>query len=130
MFLVVIVLSDQDISSILSSCWSSELSSRIQDVVSKNEICTTEFFKDHDKLRSGIITENQFVCGLSLCCGQLAHLTCEKIQRIADHFRTEDGRVWYEGFCDMMENAYNVPNLEKNPTTSVYRPPRGHLSRV
>ena len=87
-----------------------------------------EFFKDHDKLRSGIITENQFVCGLSLCCGQLAHLTCEEIQRIADHFRTEDGRVRYKGFCDMMENAYNVPNLEKNPTMSVYRPPRGHLS--
>ena len=30
----------------------------------------------------------------------------------------------------MMENAYNEPDLEKKPTTSVYRPLRGHLSRV
>jgi Ca2+-binding EF-hand superfamily protein len=102
---------------------------RIQDVVYKNGIRTTEFFKDHDKLRSGVITENQFVCGLSLCCGQLAHLTREEIQKIVDHFRTEDGRVRYKGFCDVMENTYNVPDLERKPTTQVYRPPRGHLSR-
>ena len=30
----------------------------------------------------------------------------------------------------MMENAYNEPYLETKPTTSVYRPLRGHLSRV
>lgn len=30
-----------------------------RDVVYKNGIRTTEFFEDHDKLRSGIITENQ-----------------------------------------------------------------------
>ena len=28
-------------------------------VVYKNGIRTTEFFRDHDKLRSGVITENQ-----------------------------------------------------------------------
>ena len=31
----------------------------IRVVVYKNGIRTTEFFRDHDKLRSGIITENQ-----------------------------------------------------------------------
>ena len=30
-----------------------------RDAVYKNGIRTTEFFKDHDKLRSGIITETQ-----------------------------------------------------------------------
>ena len=29
-----------------------------------------------------------------------------------------------------MENAYNEPDLERKPTTTVYRPLRGHLSRV
>lgn len=43
---------------------------------------------------------------------------------------SQDGRVRYKEFCDMMENAYNEPDLEKKPTTSVYRPLRGHLSRV
>ena len=35
--------------------------SKIGNVVFKNGIRTTEFFKDHDKLNSGVITENQ-VC--------------------------------------------------------------------
>ena len=32
---------------------------RIRDAMYKNGIRTTEFFRDHDKLRSGVITENQ-----------------------------------------------------------------------
>lgn len=36
----------------------------------------------------------------------------------------------YKEFCDLMENAYNEPELEKKPTTTVVRPLRGHLSRV
>ena len=59
-----------------------QIFAKIRDVVYKNGIRTTEFFKDHDKLRSGVITENQFVCGLSLCCGQLAHLNREEIQKV------------------------------------------------
>ena len=65
-----------------------EIFAKIRDVVYKNGIRTTEFFKDHDKLRSGVITENQFVCGLSLCCGQLAHLNREEIQKIVEQYRT------------------------------------------
>ena len=33
--------------------------SKIGNVVFKNGIRTTEFFKDHDKLNSGVITHNQ-----------------------------------------------------------------------
>ena len=36
-----------------------EIFQRIRDAVYKNGIRTTEFFRDHDKLRSGVITENQ-----------------------------------------------------------------------
>ena len=38
-----------------------QILSNIGNVVFKNGIRTTEFFKDHDKLNSGVITENQ-VC--------------------------------------------------------------------
>ena len=107
-----------------------DIFARIRDVVYKNGIRTTEFFKDHDKLRSGVITENQFICGLSLCCGQLAHLSREEIQMVVEHFKTKDGSVRYKGFCDIMENSYNVPNMEKNPTVEVFRPLQGQLSRV
>ena len=36
-----------------------QILSKISNVVFKNGIRTTEFFKDHDKLNSGVITENQ-----------------------------------------------------------------------
>jgi Ca2+-binding EF-hand superfamily protein len=106
-----------------------EIFQRIRDAVYKNGIRTTEFFRDHDKLRSGVITENQFICGLSLCCGRTAHLSRDDIQTVVNHYRNTDGRVRYKEFCDMMENAYNEPDLEKKPTTTVHRPLRGHLSR-
>ena len=32
--------------------------------------------------------------------------------------------------CDLMENSYNMPNLEQNPTMQVHRPLREQLSRV
>ena len=76
-----------------------------RDVVYKNGIRTTEFFRDHDKLRSGIITENQFICGLSLCLGQRAQLQREEIHKIVEHYRSSDGRVKYKEFCDLMENS-------------------------
>ena len=40
-------------------CNIDEIFRRIRDAVYKNGIRTTEFFRDHDKLRSGVITENQ-----------------------------------------------------------------------
>lgn len=103
---------------------------KIRTAVYKNGVRTTEFFRDHDKLRSGVITENQFVCGLSLCCGTIANLSRDEIQQVVDYYRTEDGRVRYKGFCDVMENAFTEPELEKKPTTQMFRPPVGALMKV
>lgn len=102
---------------------------RIRVAVYKNRVRTTEFFKDYDKLRTGIITENQFVCGLSLAIGKEAQLTRPDIQKIVEFYKLDDGRVQYKEFCDMMENAFNVPDLEKKPTLEVTRPPDGLLGR-
>nr|XP_002123656.3 uncharacterized protein LOC100183292 [Ciona intestinalis] len=102
---------------------------QIRVAIYKNGIRTTEFFKDHDKLRSGVITENQFICGLSLGCGKEAHLTKKEIAKLAEHYKTLDGRVQYKAFCDIMENAFNVPGLEKKPTIHPVSPPSGALTR-
>lgn len=102
---------------------------KIRVAVYKNGIRTTEFFRDHDKLRSGVITENQFICGLSLACGKEAQLSKAEIQAVANHYLSADGRVHYKEFCDIMENTFNVPGLEKLPTTHPLRPPRGALTR-
>ena len=73
--------------------------------VHKYRVRPIEFFKDYDKLRSGVITENQFVCGLSLALGKEAQLSRPQIQKVMEYYRIPDGRVGYKGFCDMMENG-------------------------
>ncbi|XP_011673543.2 uncharacterized protein LOC594672 [Strongylocentrotus purpuratus] len=107
-----------------------QIFSKIQVAIHKFGIRTPEFFRDHDKLRSYIITENQFKCGLLLCVGNKVSLTRDEVQKLVDYYKRPDGRVHYKEFCDLMENAFNDPNLEKKPTTEVYRPRRGELSRT
>ncbi|XP_064617922.1 uncharacterized protein LOC135482031 [Liolophura sinensis] len=103
---------------------------KIMVAVYKNGIRTTEFFRDHDPLRSGIITENQFICGLALAVGKEAQLSRGEIQKVVEFYRQSDGRVAYKDFCDIMENAFNTPHLEKKPTHTVTRPLRGALTRT
>ncbi|XP_072165025.1 uncharacterized protein [Diadema setosum] len=103
---------------------------KIQMAVHKFGIRTPEFFRDHDKLRSYVITENQFKCGLLLCVSNKVELSRDEVQKVVDHYKMPDGRVHYKEFCDLMENAFNDPHLEKKPTTDVYRPRRGELSRT
>lgn len=102
---------------------------KLRVAVFKNGIRSLEFFRDHDKLRSGIITENQFICGLSLAAGKEAQLTRQEIQKIVQFYHIPDGRVRYREFCDMLENTFNIPDLEKKPTEEVQRPQRGTLFR-
>lgn len=78
---------------------------KIRVAVFKNRVRTIEFFKDYDKLRSGVITDNQFVCGLSLAIGKEAQLSRGEIQKVVEFYKTDDLRVRYKEFCDMMENG-------------------------
>lgn len=51
------------------------------------------------------MTENQFLCGLSLAVGKQAQLSRMEMQKISNFYKTADGRVQYKEFCDMMENG-------------------------
>ena len=82
-----------------------EILGRIQVAVHKYGIRTTEFFCDHDKLRSGVITKNQFVCGLMLCIKERVTLTKGEVQKIVDYYVNPDDRVRYMDFCHTMENG-------------------------
>ncbi|KAK7507459.1 hypothetical protein BaRGS_00001394 [Batillaria attramentaria] len=106
-----------------------EIFDKLRVAIFKNGIRSLEFFKDHDKLRSGIITENQFICGLVLAAGKEAQLSRAEIQKIVEFYRVPDGRVRYREFCDMLENTFTIPDLEKKPTEEVSRPLRGTLFR-
>ena len=88
-----------------------EIFEKIRVAVFKNGIRTTEFFRDHDKLRSGIVTESQFKCGLSLAVGKEAQLSRAEIQKVVEYYRVSDDRVQYREFCNMMENGENSHTL-------------------
>ncbi|XP_048419206.1 uncharacterized protein LOC125467433 isoform X1 [Stegostoma tigrinum] len=107
-----------------------EVFDKLRRIVFLRGIRTSEFFKDYDKLRSGLITESQFRRGLYLTCGKEGILTEQDIQTLLKCFGTGDGKVRYRDFCDVMAHAYNVPHLEKYPTAEVCRPPRGTLFQL
>ena len=87
--------------------------------VYKQRIRTNEFFRDHDKLRKGIVTRDQFIRGLTLIHPML---TAGEIAMVADHCSIEDGRVEYKRLCFDLEHTFNLPALEKIRL----RPPSGH----
>jgi Ca2+-binding EF-hand superfamily protein len=99
---------------------------RLHVAIFKNRIRTTEFFRDHDKLRSGIITRNQFIRGLTLAQDGVqlgaSLLTTHEINKIADFYSDSNDMVKYRKFCDRMENTFNIPLLEKQPTKLPTRP--------
>jgi hypothetical protein len=96
----------------------------------KNGIRISDFFKDYDRLRSGVITENQFMCALSLAVEKQANLSRNDIGKLVEHYRRPDGRCYYKAFTDLIDNAFNIPELEKKPTIQVHRPPSGLLGKV
>ncbi|XP_078391762.1 uncharacterized protein LOC144674143 isoform X1 [Cetorhinus maximus] len=110
--------------------WILEVFDKIRRTVFLKGIRTSEFFKDYDKLRTGLITESQFRRGLYLTCGKEGTLTEQDIQTLLKCFGTGDGKVRYHDFCNVMEHAYNVPHLDKYPTAEVCRPPRGTLFQL
>ncbi|CAF3560484.1 unnamed protein product [Rotaria sordida] len=106
-----------------------EISDKIRIATFKYGIRISDFFKDYDKLRSGIITEGQFESALSLSVQKQACLNMNDIKKLTEYYRRPDGRIYYKEFIDRMENAFNIPELEKKPLTQVYRPGQGLLSR-
>jgi len=108
----------------------------IQEILDKIRICVykfgirmIEFFRDYDKLRSGLITETQFQSSISLAVEKRAHLNQNDIKKLTEYYRQPDGRIFYKEFVDSMDHAFNIPEFEKKPLTEVIRPGKGILSR-
>jgi hypothetical protein len=75
----------------------------------RSRVRPIDFFADHDKLRSGLVTENQFICGLSLALSahNAAVLSREEQQSVAAEFLTQTGHVRYRDFCNITDNGEN-----------------------
>lgn len=90
-----------------------------------------DFFKDSDSLRSGLVTERQFISGLSNGFVKTAKLANEDITQLAEYFRKPGtNQIDYKSFCDSIENVFTIPDMEKKPLSKVTRPPRGLLNKV
>lgn len=89
-----------------------------------------DFFKDSDGLRSGMVTDRQFVTGLTNGFLKPANLCNEDINQLAEYFKQPNGRIDYKSFCDSVENVFTIPDMEKKPLAHVDRPPRGLLSKT
>jgi hypothetical protein len=108
----------------------------IQDIVDrisiachKEGIRIVDFFRDYDRLRSGVITDRQFATGLSLGVKKAANLCNDDISQLCEYYRIGNEQIDYKSFADSVENFLNIPDQEKKPLAVVKRPPRGLLSK-
>ena len=96
----------------------------------KEGIRIGDFFKDYDKLRSGVITDRQFATALTYGVQKQANLSNDEISQLTEYYRRNDGRCEYKPFMDTVENVFNIPDMEKKPLAKVTRPPNGLLAKV
>eukprot|EP00042_Codosiga_hollandica_P037034 m.288100 g.288100 ORF g.288100 m.288100 type:complete len:928 (-) comp55034_c0_seq1:99-2882(-) len=101
----------------------SEVVERLRVGFFRSRVRPLDFFADHDKLRSGLVTENQFICGLSLACSARdgANLTRDELQLIASEFSNGAGHVKYRDFCQITDKSYLTGysvDLERMPTVT------------
>ena len=106
------------------------LVTRLRVSFNRTRVRPIDFFKDHDPLRSAVITENQFIRGLSNACAvpKGLRLTASEVQNVVDQYKADgkNGGVRYRDFCADVGGAFVVPpvggpgasnvQLEQHPT--------------
>jgi len=103
---------------------------KIQVLCFKFGIRSLEFFRDYDKLRLGLCLEDEFKAGLDLFTRKFLHLSVKQLNDLTNFYRVpDDGRIYYRAFTDLIENTFNIPNLDKQPLAEVQRPLQGILQR-
>lgn len=107
-----------------------EIIDKISTASYKFGIRVHDFFKDSDGLRSGMVTDRQFITGLTNGFLKPANLCSEDIIQLSEYFKQPGGRIDYKSFCDSVENVFTIPDMEKKPLAHVVRPPRGLLNRT
>lgn len=91
-----------------------EVLARIQKKVKEERIRISEFLRDFDRLRSGGITNSQFRIGMNMAKLPLSN---SDFVTITEHFKVHEkaGHMQWNAFCDMVDQVFNVKQLEMNP---------------
>lgn len=90
---------------------------KLQNTVARRRVRVLEFFRDHDKLRKGFVTNDKFLTsltqmGLLLNPGEIANLV-ERFTLVGTERTTRD--INYVEFCEWLDSAFTRPNLEATP---------------
>lgn len=85
---------------------------KIQKIVKQKNIRVGEFMRDFDKLRSGSITETQFLSCLSM---MKIFLTQRESEFLIERYRNseKEREVLWRQFCDDIDEVFVIKNLEK-----------------
>lgn len=91
-----------------------EVLARIQKKVKEERIRISEFLRDFDRLRSGGITNSQFRIGMNMAKLPLSN---SDFVTITEYFKVPEksGYMQWNAFCDMVDQVFNVKQLEMNP---------------
>lgn len=94
-----------------------EVIARIQQKVKEERIRLREFLRDFDRLRSGNITNSQFRIGLNMAKLPLSN---SDFTAITEHFKVPEkqGHMKWAEFCDVVDQVFNLKNLEMNPNAT------------
>ncbi|CAG9463323.1 unnamed protein product [Pedinophyceae sp. YPF-701] len=87
-------------------------------LVYKTRIRIQDFFKDFDPLRSGLVSEAQFLRSLS-SAGIDRHLPMHLFLALPGPFLNEEGKVSWSDFCARVNLVFTMPGLEKDPLAEV-----------
>lgn len=85
---------------------------KIQKIVKQKNIRISEFMRDFDKLRSGTITNTQFLSCLSMI---KIFLTQKEANFLIEKYKCtyKDNFVMWKTFCDDIDRVFIIKNLEK-----------------
>jgi len=94
--------------------------SRIRKECSQKRIRLQEFFRDFDRLRSGNITQPQFRIGMSMA---KIDLSTAEFEILINSYASELQNMFrWKEFCDAIDVAFQIKNLEKDVTVDFVQP--------
>eukprot|EP01135_Chromosphaera_perkinsii_P000285 Nk52_evm54s62 gene=Nk52_evmTU54s62 len=102
-----------------------EIIAKYRVIVYQKRVCVDDFFKDYDKLRSGLISETQFVRVLKTCL----NCTMKHAGALVKEFRASDGRIKYREFSKRISDILTPDGMLSNPLKEFSLPTREDLVR-
>ncbi|CEM32084.1 unnamed protein product [Vitrella brassicaformis CCMP3155] len=93
---------------------------KLQALVVMNRLRLRDYFQDHDKLRKGYCTKTQARSILSAHFG--VNIPEADWLALVARYSRDDGMFCYEALCEVIDEAFTVKAIEKNPDREVNYP--------